>query len=133
MSRVAMTHYQLPSKCVGMPELVKNLLPGALEALHKRRLKAGEPGCSTLGVEAAAKLAQDREKLAAALDAATGAYANDALRELLLAGDRWRATCAGWLDTLSSIYAARHATASTQKVGGALRHVQRRTPVPTRA
>ena len=72
--------------CRVSAELVKNLLPGALEALHDRRRSAGEPGCSTLGPEAAAKLAQDREELAAALDAATGAYVNVDLRGLLLAG-----------------------------------------------
>ena len=64
---------------------MKTLLPGALQALHEERLKAGDrSGAFVVG--AAAKLAEDREELAAALDAATGAFVNDAMRELLLAG-----------------------------------------------
>jgi len=63
---------------------VKNLLPGAIAALRERRLQAGESGVSLAADDAG--LAEKREELAAALDAAMGAYVDVGLRQLLLAG-----------------------------------------------
>ena len=61
-----------------------NLLPGALEALRERRLQTGEP-VVPLAVDDVG-LAERREELAAALDAAMGAFVDAGLRQLLLAG-----------------------------------------------
>ena len=63
--------------------MVKDLLPDALAALRERRLDAGEP--AALAADDAG-LTEKREELAAAMDAAMGAYVNVDLRQLLLAG-----------------------------------------------
>ena len=63
--------------------MVKELLPDALGVLRERRLNAGKP--AALATDHAI-LTEKREELAAALDAAMGAYVNADLRQLLLAG-----------------------------------------------